>query len=132
MQLPSALHRSQPWFVFFVVWFTVLWFLSSGPLPGPKGPGIPFLDKVLHFGYFFGGAGLLTAALYLRKPENPRWDVIHLTVITVLTAVGALDEWHQSWYPFRSGNDAGDLAADFFGALAGTLVFRRVRHVVGR
>jgi VanZ family protein len=45
----------------------------------------------------------------------------------ILFSVGALDEWHQSWYEFRSGNDAGDLTADFFGALAGTLVFRKLQ-----
>lgn len=130
MQIPGVLRRSPPWFGAFAVWFVVLWFLSSGPLPGPRTISIPHLDKVLHFGYFFGGSGLLSAALYLRDPRNVRWDVLHLTVIAALTATGALDEWHQSWYEFRSGNDAGDLMADFCGALAGTLVFRRVRHLL--
>ena len=129
MRLPAPCHRSPCWFVAFTVWFVVLWFLSSGPLPGPPAPDIPHLDKVLHFGYYFGGAGLFSAALYLHRTE-PRipWDVIHLATVIVVTTTGVIDEWHQSWYEFRSGNDAGDLAADFFGAVAGTLVFRRFRH----
>ena len=129
MRLPAPCFRSTTWFVLFGVWFAVLWILSSGPLPGPPGPKIPHLDKILHFGYYFGGAGLLSAALYLRRPA-PRiaWDVIHLVAIIVVTATGVLDEWHQSWYEFRSGNDAADLAADFFGAVTGTLIFRRLRH----
>ena len=131
MRLPALCHRSPFWFLAFIAWFVVLWFLSSGPLPAPPGPKIPHLDKVLHFGYFFGGAGLLSAALYLHRRNPPiPWDIIHLITIVAVTTTGVIDEWHQSWYEFRSGNDAGDLAADFFGAVAGTLVFRRFRHLV--
>lgn len=129
MRLPAPFYRSTVWFASFVIWFVALWILSSGPLPGPPMPEIPHMDKVLHFGFYFGGAGLLSAALYLRRPSRRLgWDVIHLVTIIVITTTGVLDEWHQSWYEFRSGNDAGDLAADFFGAVAGTLVFRRFRH----
>lgn len=129
MQLPAFTQRSRFWSIAFVVWFVVLWFLSSGPLPAPPELDIPHLDKVLHFGYYFGGAGILSAALYLRR-RDPRlgWDIIHLTTIVLVTTTGVLDEWHQSWYEFRSGNDSADLAADFFGAVTGTLVFRRLRH----
>jgi VanZ family protein len=131
MKLPAVIRSNRFWFVAFVVWFSVLWFLSSGPMPSPPGPEIPHIDKVMHFGYYFGGAGILSAALFLHR-RNPRlgWDVIHLVTIALVTATGVLDEWHQSWYEFRSGNDSADLAADFFGALAGTLVFRRLRHFV--
>ena len=133
MRLPSHCFRSTTWFCCFVIWFVVLWILSSGPLPGPPIPEIPHLDKVLHFGYYFGGAGLLSAALFLFRCE-PRlgWDTIHLVTIVVITTTGALDEWHQSWYEFRSGNDSADLAADFFGAVVGTLVFRRFHRVLTR
>jgi len=131
MQLPAFTQRSRFWFAFFVVWFITLWFLSSRPLSSPPGPDIPHIDKFLHFGYYFGGAGILSAALFLRR-KDPRisWDIIHLVVIVIVTTTGVIDEWHQSWYAFRSGNDAGDLAADFFGAVTGTLLFRRLRHLV--
>lgn len=91
--------------------------------------GLP-IDKVWHFGYFFGGGGLLTAVLFLQKGRNLPWSTIHLIVLIALFAVGSLDEWHQSWYPFRSGNDAADLTADSLGALAGTLVFRKLQPVL--
>ena len=131
MRLPAPCYRSTIWFASFAIWFVVLWVLSSGPLLAPPVPEIPHIDKVLHFGYYFGGAGLLSAALFLFR-QSPRlgWDVIHLTVIVLVTTTGIIDEWHQSWYEFRSGNDAGDLAADFLGAVTGTLVFRRFRRVL--
>lgn len=131
MILPAVTRRSRFWFAAFVVWFVVLWFLSSSPPPSPPGPKIPQIDKVLHFGYYFGGAGILSAALFLLR-RDPRlgWDVIHLLTLFLLTTTGAIDEWHQSWYPFRSGNDAIDLAADFFGAFTGTLLFRRFSHLL--
>ena len=131
MRLPSLCRHSSFWFVAFLIWGTVLWFLSDGPLPGPRGPRIPGIDKILHFGYYFGGAGLLSAALYLRRPAAPNWKVLLLLVVAVLGAVGLLDEWHQSWYPERSGNDLGDWLADVLGALCGALVFRRVHPVLG-
>lgn len=95
-----------------------------------KGPKLPMdfpVDKILHFGYFFGGAGLLSAALFLQKQKPLHWSTLHLLVVLSLFLVGSLDEWHQSWYPFRSGNDAGDLTADVLGALAGTLLFRTLQ-----
>lgn len=88
------------------------------------------IDKVLHFGYFFGGAGLLSAALFLQKRKTLHWSTLHLIVIITLFAVGSVDEWHQSWYKFRSGNDAGDLTADFLGALVGTVIFRLLQPKV--
>lgn len=134
MTHPPDSRRSWFWFVGFLIWFVTLWFLSSQPTPELEdGYKIPHLDKVLHFGYFLGGAGLLSAVLYLlprRPPRRPGWDTIHVCVIVVITLIGVLDEWHQSWYPFRSGNDAADLAADFLGAVAGTLLFRRFCHIL--
>ena len=94
---------------------------------GPKLPMDYPIDKVYHFGYFFGGAGLLTAALFLQKRRKLHWSTIHLLVVLILAAVGSLDEWHQSWFPFRSGNDAGDLTADIVGAIVGSLVFRKMQ-----
>lgn len=116
------------------MWALALWILSSGPVPGPQGPSVNGLDKVLHFGYFFGGSGLLSAALFLflhqRRGHNLNWEALFLTVILVLCGVGLLDEWHQSWIPERSGNDPGDWLADAYGALAGTLVFRRFHRLL--
>ena len=131
MRLPAPCYRSTIWFASFAIWFVVLWFLSSGPLPSPPGPELPHIDKVLHFGFFFGGAGLLSAALYLRAKCTPNWPALIVTVTLVLAAVGMLDEWHQSWIPERSGNDGGDWLADAYGALAGALVFRRLHRFLG-
>lgn len=126
--LPAFTQRASFWFALFTIWFCTLWFLSGRPLQGPKFPTTLPLDKIYHFGYFFGGAGLLSAALFLRAGDPFRWRSLHLTVLLALTFTGAVDEWHQSWFPYRSGNDLGDLTADVLGALAGTLVFRSVQQ----
>ena len=130
MPLPFPCRRSSFWFAAFLVWAAVLWFLSDRPLVQPKGPEIPGLDKLLHFGYFFGGAGLLSAALFLRAPAEPSWGMLVTVVVVVLAGIRILDEWHQSWIPTRSGNDPGDWLADLAGSVAGSLVFRRVHHVL--
>jgi VanZ family protein len=130
MCLPSLCRRSAFWFGSFLLWAVVLWFLSDGPLPGPDGPKIPGIDKVRHFGYYFGGAGLLSAALFLKRGPDPNWGGVIVVVVLIVSGVGLLDEWHQGWFPERSGNDAGDWLADAYGALAGALVFRRVHQVL--
>lgn len=113
------------WLGCFVLWFAVLWLLSSGRPSLPGSLTIPHLDKIAHFGYFFGGGGILTAYLYCRKPSAPNWQrLIALSVIS-LAFIGGLDEFHQTFTPGRSGNDCWDWLADVLGALAGGFVFKR-------
>jgi VanZ family protein len=130
MKLPSILQRSPVWLVFFLIWFGTLWYLSSGPVQIHHGWKIPHMDKICHFGYFFGGSGLLSAFLYRKQFRHPDWTRILIIVIAVMVGTGALDEWHQSWVPERSGNDALDLTADLCGSLAGFLVFRRLHFLL--
>ena len=132
--LPACCSRSSFWFIAFLFWGIILWLLSDGPTPTPPGPRLPGLDKLLHFGCFFGGAGLLSAALYLpnRTRAPLSWHRLVLTVVIVLATVGALDEWHQSWVPERSGNDLGDWLADVAGALTGGLIFKRFHCLLDR
>lgn len=127
MKLPAICQRASFWAVLSCIWFFTLWWLSGRPLAGPKFESDLPLDKLYHFGYFFGGGGLFSAALFLQQKGKLHWSTLHLIVLVGLTLTGALDEWHQSWYVFRSGNDAGDLTADLLGALAGTLVFRKIQ-----
>ncbi len=132
--LPACCSRSSFWFSLFLLWGIILWILSDGPIPTREGLDLPGLDKLLHFGYFFGGAGLLSAALYLLKRTRAAlsWQRLVLTVVIVLATVGALDEWHQSWVPQRSGNDPGDWLADVVGALTGGLAFKRFHRLLDR
>jgi VanZ family protein len=126
MRLP---RHPAPWFALFVTWFGVLWWLSSGVPEVPQALDFKLSDKLLHFGYFFGGAGLLSAALFRWKPDLHASTRI-LVVVIVVTLTGALDEYHQTFSPGRSGNDAADLTADFFGTIVGAFFFQRVRQVV--
>lgn len=101
-------------------WWVTLWLLSSGN-PAPKsGFEIPHIDKVAHFGYFFIGGALLSTWCLTVKPvwRNRRWGVF-FSVVMVISLVGLLDEYRQSFTPGRSGNDMGDWIADTVGGAAG-------------
>lgn len=109
------------WISAWIVWFFTLWFLSSGT-PAPKEmPKIPHLDKIAHFGFFFGGAGLFSAWLRHRFLSIPAKRVLLLTTISG-ALVGAIDEYHQSFTPGRTGNDVYDWLADVSGSIAGAVV----------
>ncbi|MCW1925658.1 VanZ family protein [Luteolibacter arcticus] len=122
----------QPWFwlAAFAIWFGTLWWLSSRVQHFPPGLDFRASDKLLHFGYFFGGAGLFSAFLFRRRPENPNWGLIFALTFLVCFMTGVSDEWHQTKVPGRSGNDPADLAADMLGAMCGALVFRKVHRVL--
>ena len=112
------------WLAALLVWFGVLWILSSGLHPGIPTPPIAFFDKIEHSGYFFGGAGLFSAYLFRKNPDSPRWGILIPSVIALMALVGGLDEFHQSFVPGRSGNDPFDWLADFLGAATGALGFK--------
>lgn len=114
--------RPKAWIIAWVAWFITLWWLSSGT-PAPKDlPKIPHLDKIAHFGFFFGGAGLLCA--WLRHSFVNKVSAFHCVWITTLVGaiVGIIDEHHQSYTPGRTGNDLGDWIADVSGSFVGALV----------
>lgn len=125
----ARLPRSPKfWLGGFLLWFGVLWMLSSGTHPNMPEPPIADFDKIAHFGYFFGGAGLFSAWLFRRNPETPNWRAILVITVIVISLAGWVDEVHQSFVPGRSGNNFPDWIADFLGAIAGALVFKRFHH----
>jgi VanZ family protein len=127
VSVPFFLHRPAIWFTAFAIWFGVLWWLSSGVPDVPAPLQFRASDKLLHFGWFGIGAGLISGFLFLRWPARAaRGQVLLATVVVALT--GALDEFHQSFIPGRSGNDPFDFAADVLGALAGSLAFVALRR----
>lgn len=85
-------------------------------------------DKILHFTYFFFGGIACAGWLFRLRPEAPDWKRIVLLSIVLLSAVGVIDEWHQSHTPNRSGNDPGDMMADFLGAAAGAFAFKSLHR----
>lgn len=121
------LRKHRLWSVLFLIWLLALAWLSHGDRGlHPPTPPLPFFDKICHFGYFFGGAGLLSAALFFRRP-TPNAKKLLLVVVLILAIVGVLDEYHQSFFPTRKGNDPFDWLADVSGALAGSLTFLRLQ-----
>ncbi len=128
LSMPLIPRHPKFWLAAFLLWFVSLWLLSAFPRTGDYMPPIPNFDKVVHFGFFFGGSGLFCAWLFRRRPESPNWRAIFAIAVVVIALIGCLDEFHQSFTPGRSGNDPFDVMADVLGAATGALVFRLVHR----
>jgi len=89
------------------------------------GPEIPHLDKVMHYGYFLGGGIAFTTWVLLKKGYESKITVRYLLPFIVFCVIGALDEYHQTFTPGRSGNDPFDWLADILGALSGIAIANR-------
>ncbi len=122
--MPRVSRRPLFWLTTVLVWFGVLWVLSSGVHPEVAMPPIYGFDKVAHFGYFFGGAGLFAAFLFRMDPVSPRWRRIVALTVVMMGLVGWIDEYHQGFVPGRTGNDPFDWLADVIGGFCGALVFK--------
>jgi len=118
-----AFTHPRLWFILVAVWFLVLFWLSSQSRLQPPGPEFEGRDKLLHVGYFTLGAMLFSAGMRIRKPAlGPL--ALSLITLALFSAIGAFDEWHQTFTPNRSGNDPLDWMADTLGGLIGALAGR--------
>jgi len=125
-----VLRHPLLWLGAFAAWFCTLWKLSSEVQHFPPGLDFQFSDKLIHFGYFLGGGFFFAAYLYRRNPAGPQWQRIIFFATLAAALTGALDEFHQSFVPGRSGNDLPDFTADLLGALAGALLLRVSRRLI--
>ncbi|MEP2777331.1 MAG: VanZ family protein [Luteolibacter sp.] len=118
--IPSSIASPRLWKSAFLFWVGTLFLLSSFSKTMPDGgPEIPHIDKILHFGYFFGGGIILATLLLLKKGVGAPKFVTFLLLIAIFAVIGALDEYHQTFTPGRSGNDPFDWLADVLGATTG-------------
>lgn len=105
----------------FGLWLAGICVLSS--MSGPQlEPAFEFLpgDKFAHFVAFALGGALLAVAL--KRSFAMSWSrVIGLSVLSV-GLFAAVDEWHQTFTPGRSGGDIGDWTADMLGAATGAVI----------
>ena len=100
-----------------LAWFVTLYFLSSMPKL-PPGPKIPYEDKVAHLVFYsIGGAWSYLARRFCSPPDSGKKALLFAILFCAL--VGAIDEFHQSFVPNRSGNDPWDWLADTLGGLVG-------------
>ncbi|MEY3896711.1 MAG: hypothetical protein RLZZ214_2231 [Verrucomicrobiota bacterium] len=100
------------------------------PNPRRRGPTGSAFRQGRAFRLFLRRHCLLCAWLYRRGPERTDWAKLITTAVVVVALIGALDEYHQSFTPGRSGNDPFDWLADLLGATAGAFAFKRIHHLL--
>lgn len=103
----------------FIIWFIVLFGLSS--IPGKIDPQIKILlaDKIVHVIYFSIGSTALMLTLSQHPSRHYSLPILFLACIAMAGVVGAFDEWHQTFTPNRDGNSIGDFLANLTGGALG-------------
>lgn len=128
-RLLSIFTTPKPWLAFFILWLIALCIASSFSVNLPKEtPKIPHLDKIAHFGYFFGGGIILSTWLLLKHGTQSSALTRYLVPIILFTILGAIDEYRQTFTPGRSGNDFYDWLADVLGASCGIFLANHFHH----
>ncbi|MES2598593.1 MAG: VanZ family protein [Verrucomicrobiota bacterium] len=113
------------WWFAVLVWAVVLWNLSANATL-PSGPSFPLKDKVLHCTYFGMGAACFLLALFGKGTALPKKSHLGLGGFLFTGIIGALDEYHQTFTPGRSGNDPWDWLADVTGGLIAAWIIGRL------
>ena len=97
-------------------WAAVLFLLSEAQ-PGTGSLWLPVNDKVAHLGMYLVLGGTLAWGERTVSRKLP------LLLLTLGTAYGALDEWHQSFVPGRDPS-GWDFLADAIGVILGFFLLR--------
>jgi VanZ family protein len=127
MKIPERLQSSTLWVILAIIWFGILFYFSSR---SHVDTGISFSnqDKVLHATYYTAGSLCIFFAMWYRQ-RGASLFLASLAAVLFCAAVGAFDEYHQTFTPGRSGNDPWDWLADitggFLGGWIGRMVLRR-------
>lgn len=118
--------RPRTWLILLVLWGVTLFILSHQSNLFPPGPDIENIDKVEHLVYFTLGGALFFCCLRSWRPSLGFLAAAGVTIL-FCSVIGALDEFHQSFIPGRSGNDSGDWVADTLGGFFGAFLGQRIR-----
>lgn len=103
-------HRGFWWVCVFVL-LVVLFVASSQASYVPRRL-FTWQDKVQHFTFF-----AIWGFCFHRAIRLESWRSALLWTVIFCAVNGALDEWHQTFTPGRSGNDPFDWMADVLGGI---------------
>lgn len=103
-------HRGFWWICVFVL-LVVLFVASSQASYVPRRL-FTWQDKVQHFTFF-----AIWGFCFHRAIRLESWRSALLWTVIFCAVNGALDEWHQTFTPGRSGNDPFDWMADVLGGI---------------
>ena len=109
--------RVISWLALLIWAASIVWLSSRTPDQLEDLARFDFWDKGAHFTAFLVGGSLMAMALRFSTP----WPLKKIALVSAMTIAlfGAIDEYHQTYTPNRSGADVFDWIADALGACTG-------------
>ena len=103
-----------------MIWLGAIFTATSIPSSFLPETDVKFADKGVHF-LMYGVQALLFARAMRNPPRTTRFRVV-MSAFLLVSAIGALDEWHQQYIQGRS-TEFLDWMADTTGGLIGAVVW---------
>ncbi|HPP87537.1 MAG TPA: VanZ family protein [bacterium] len=112
-----------------VIYAYLIYYFSAINKPQIFKPPFPHFDKLLHFAEYFFFAAVLNFS-YSRVFNTISKIKILICIMLTIAIYGALDEWHQSFFIYRSA-DIIDYLFDVLGgsAMCGILYFFEMKKM---
>ena len=114
------------WAVWLIIIVT-LCFIS--PPEVPEAPRIPYLDKIAHFGFYFGYTCLFIAAFYNETKRFHSTKKCFLWAFITAVILGGLIELLQGYLTINRSGDIMDVFFNTFGTIVALCFMTRFREL---
>lgn len=110
-----------------VAWAVLIFVFCTMPSSRLPRVGIPHLDKVVHFGFFFVQSVLLSL-LFNFQTRRSYFQIIGLSTVMAFVYGGLIEIMQGSF--FNRSADVYDLIADMVGGFTGAMLYPTVLRIV--
>ena len=128
--MPLLMLKQRKYTILWVLWVVAVVVLSL--VEGkemPQAPRIPYLDKVVHFGFYFGYTVLFVLAFWKETKIIPNVKKCYVWAFVSAILIGATMEILQGAVTVTRSADPVDMVFNTFGTVVALLFMTRYKEL---